>query len=155
MIRTGIGIDSHQFTKNKKLILAGKLIPDNFGLKANSDGDVIYHSLCNAIGTAIGHGSLSLYSDDMCKNGITDSSKYLLHIFNIAKKKGYKINNISISIECKTPKIESHVIDFKKNIAKILETNVDNIGICATSGEGLTDFGKGKGIQVISIVTLI
>ncbi len=155
MYKIGIGQDSHRFIEGKPLVLGGKTISNHPGFDANSDGDVIYHALCNAIGTAIGFGSLSKYADKMCKDGTTDSSKYLEHIFTKVKEKSLKINNISISIECKTPKIEPLVEVFKQNIAKVLETKPENIGISATSGEGLTDFGKGLGIQALCIVSLV
>jgi 2-C-methyl-D-erythritol 2,4-cyclodiphosphate synthase len=153
-MRVGIGQDSHRFKKGKSLVLAGKIIEDHDGLEANSDGDIIYHAICNAIGTAIGEGSLSSYADDMCTEGIADSSRYVEHIYKISKKKGYLVNNISISIECKTPKIDPHIKDFKENIAKLLRIDPSDVGIAATSGEGLTDFGKGLGMQVIVVVTL-
>lgn len=154
-MRVGIGQDSHRFDKTKPLVICGKIIPDHDGFEANSDGDVVYHALCNAIGTAIGEGSLSKYSEDMChKQGIKDSSKYVLHINNIMKNKGFSINNIAISIECKTPKIEPHVNDFKQNLSLLLNIKQSQIGIAATSGENLTAFGKGEGVNCFVIVSL-
>jgi 2-C-methyl-D-erythritol 2,4-cyclodiphosphate synthase len=157
MFKVGIGEDSHRFeNSDKKLILAGKIIDNYPGLQGNSDGDVIFHAICNAISSAIGKGSIGTYADKMCKeDGITDSRKYLEYIYEEARKKGHLINNISISIEAKQPKIESHVLDFKKNISEILSVKLENIGITATSGEGLTDFGRGLGIRVICIISLI
>ncbi len=156
MIRVGIGQDSHRFEEGKPLILAGKTIANHIGFSANSDGDVIYHSICNAIGSAIGKGSISTYADKMClENKITDSSEYVKHILNSAKEKGFSVNNISISIECKTPKIEPIVTDLKKNISQLLEISEEQVGITATTGEKLTSFGKGEGVQVFSIVSLV
>lgn len=153
-MRIGIGQDSHRFDENKRLILGGFPI-DHIGLNANSDGDVILHSLCNAIASGIGLGSIGSYADEMCSTqGIKDSSQYLKHVDSEMKRKGHSINNISISVECKTPKVEPLIDDIKKSISKILAISPDLIGLTATSGEGLTEVGKGLGIAVIAIVSL-
>ncbi|MFH1611993.1 MAG: 2-C-methyl-D-erythritol 2,4-cyclodiphosphate synthase, partial [bacterium] len=131
-------------------------IPKHSGLLANSNGDVVLHALCNAISSAIGQGSLGQYATPLYKNKkITNSAEYLKTIFEKAKKKNFKINNISISIEAKTPKIDKYAEQMKSAISKILKIKTDEIGITATTGEGLTAFGKGQGIAVIAIVMLI
>ncbi len=155
--RIGIGHDSHKFSlkKEKPLLIGGAEIPYNKSFSANSDGDVVIHSLCNAIGTAIGEGSLSLYADKMCHEGIIDSLKYLEHINKNMKSVGYSIGNIAITIEGKEPKLENHIPNMKKIIAETLGINSFQIGIACTSGEELTSFGKGEGIQCFCHVQLI
>ena len=91
--RVGIGVDSHRFSKSKRpLVLGGVEIAKAGGLSGKSDADVILHSLCNAVSSAIGGDSLSTWSDEMCKEGITDSQKYLAHIFEVVSGKNYKGN---------------------------------------------------------------
>ena len=85
MDRVGIGQDSHKFAKKKPLILGGVKVADKGGLEGNSDSDVILHSLCNALSSAIGGDSLSTWSDNMCKRGIKDSQKYVEYIFKKEK----------------------------------------------------------------------
>ena len=79
MVRIGFGTDSHEFekTKQKPLILGGVKISNTDGMKANSDGDVILHSLFNAISQACGGHSLGYYADPLFKKGVTDSKEYL------------------------------------------------------------------------------
>ena len=155
--RIGIGQDSHKFSSNKykKLILGGYLIPNEIGLEANSDGDLILHALFNAISSAIGDKSLGFYSDEMCRNGIIDSKEYLKVILKKLNENNLKINNISISIEASRPKLEKHTDNIKKSLSKILNLNKNNIGITYTSGEGLTSFGQGKGMQCFAMISLI
>ena len=148
MGRVGIGQDSHRFEKGKDLILGGVKIPDHDGLRANSDGDVVLHSLCNAIASAIGMGSLSTYADDLLKKGIEDSRRYVEHILS---KTNLKVINAGISIEAKTPKLEQFLPKMNKEIEKIINAPA---GVTVTSGEGLTDFGLGKGIRSTAIVLL-
>ena len=146
----GFGHDSHRFmgkSDNAFITLAGVQIPHTKSFDANSDGDVITHTLCNAIGTAIGQGSLSHYADAMCKQGVTDSLEYLKHIYDEMTKSNYAIGNIAISLEGKEPKLEKYIPQMKKNLANILHINEFQIGISCTTGEDLTEFGKGNGIQ--------
>jgi len=155
-MKIGIGQDSHPFSvAPKKFVFGGITFSNYLGLQGNSDGDVLIHSLCNALSSAIGGESLSTWSDDMClKRGITDSQEYLKYIFNIVSK-NLNIDNISISVEAQIPRLTpEEKSSIKKNLASLLKINIDQIGITYTSGENLTAFGKKQGIQVFSTVLL-
>lgn len=155
--RIGFGQDSHQFSKNKskKLILGGYVIPNEIGMEANSDGDLILHALFNALSSAIGEKSLGFYADKMYNNGITDSREYLKLILKKLKDKNMKINNLSISIEASKPKLEKHTGKIIESLSKILSLNKENIGITYTSGDNLTSFGQGKGMQCFCVVSIV
>ncbi|MDH4330748.1 MAG: 2-C-methyl-D-erythritol 2,4-cyclodiphosphate synthase [Candidatus Moranbacteria bacterium] len=157
MFRVGIGQDSHRFSQDKfkKLVLGGFEINDEPGFDANSDGDVIIHSVCNALESAIGNKSFSVYADEMCKNGVTDSKKYLEIALEHIAEKGYGISNIAISLECKKPKILPIHENIVNSLASVLNIEAEKIGFTATTGEELTSFGKGLGVQSIAIVSLV
>ena len=87
----------------------------------------------------------------MCKNGITDSEEYLKEALKYLEN---KIIHLSISIECKVPKITPKIDEMRRNIARMLNIDEKCVGITATSGEGLTEFGKGNGISVFSCITV-
>jgi len=153
MIKVAIGQDSHRFdfdNKNKKLVLGG-VVFDGPPLKGNSDADVVLHSLTNAISGITGVNILGEIADRIClEEGISDSRVYVkeaLKYFN------GDICHVSFSIECLTPKITPKIPEIKKSIADLLNISENNIGITATTGEGLTDFGKGLGIQCFCILT--
>lgn len=153
--RVGIGLDSHRFTdKEKPLILGATKIPDESGLEANSDGDVILHSLFNALSQAIGGKSLSFYADPIYEKGIKDSSIYLKVALDMVKEKGFKINNIGIMVEGKRPRLSKHEELIKENIAQLCNLEHSQIGLTATSGEELTSWGRGEGLQAFTIVSL-
>ena len=154
--RIGFGQDSHKFSsnKNKKLILGGYIVPNENGLEANSDGDVILHALFNAISSAIGERSLGFYADKMYKKGIVDSKEYLKVILEKLKDKNHQINNVSVMIEAAKPKLEPHTEKIKNSLSKILKLEKERIGIAYTSGEKLTSFGRGEGMQCFVVVTL-
>ena len=155
--RVGMGQDSHRLVENseKKLALGGIEIEYEKSFEGNSDGDVIIHALCNALEQAIGGDSLAVYTDPMCERGITDSRKYLKVAMEHIKERGYKVNNIGISVEAKAPMILPLADKMRSALAPILGIDKDNIGINATSGERMTCFGKGEGIQAFAIVSLI
>ena len=154
--RVGIGQDSHRFSKVRKpLVLGGVEISKSGGLEGKSDADAILHSLCNAISSATGGDSLSTWSDEMCQRGIKDSREYLKFIVREVSGKNYQIVNVSVAVEAKKPRVELVSIKkMKETISGILSITSDSVGITFTSGEGLTVFGKGLGIQSISQVLL-
>jgi 2-C-methyl-D-erythritol 2,4-cyclodiphosphate synthase len=157
MFRVGLGQDSHPFSDdvNKKLVLGGVEVEGERGLEGNSDGDVVIHAICASIEQALGRVSFSVYSDEMCKNGVVDSVEYLKVAISHLKEDGYIINNLGISIEAKKPKILPLEEKMKDRLVKILNIEKSKIGINATSGEELTAFGRGEGIQVFVVVSLI
>ena len=155
--RIGFGQDSHRFSgnKNKKLVIGGHVIPNEIGLEADSDGDVILHALFNAISSAIGDRGLGFYAGPMCRKGIKDSKEYLKIILRKLNEKSFKISNASISIEAARPKLEQHTDKIKNSLSKILSLEEERIGITYTSGDNLTSFGKGEGMQCFCLVTLV
>ena len=153
-MKVSIGQDSHRIdytNTDKKLILGGVEFQEKFSLLGNSDADVVLHAITNAISGITCKNILGKVSDDMCKKGITNSEEYLKEALKYLNN---KIIHLSISIECKTPKISPKIEEMRKNIGRILEINENCIGITATSGEGLTEFGKGNGINVFTCLTV-
>lgn len=153
--RTGLGQDSHRFlpaNSSKPCTLGGIIFDDAPGFNANSDGDVILHAICNAITSLTGILILGNIADDLClKDGITDSEVYLKEALKTLGNQ--KIVHVAISIEAQKPKLKHRLLEMRQNIARIMEVKVEEIGITATSGEGLTDFGCGDGLQAFVILT--
>lgn len=154
-VRTGIGQDSHRFlppNSAKPCIIAGLIFEDVPGFLANSDGDVVFHAICNAISSITHVLILGDIADELClKGGITDSEVYLVEAMKTLKDQ--KITHVALTIEAKKPKFKQRLLEMRKNIARVMNLQVDQVGITATTGEGLTDFGCGDGIQCIAIVT--
>ncbi len=157
-MKVGIGQDSHRFDfndKKKKLVLGGVVFEGHPPLEGNSDADVILHSITNAVSGVTCVNILGPVSDKMCLvHGIKDSSEYLKEALKHMDANN-KIVHVSISIECKTPKITPRIPDLRRSIARLLEIPENCVGITATTGEELTSFGQGKGIQVFSCITVI
>jgi len=90
-------------------------------------------------------------TDNMCKNGIIDSKEYVKEALKYLKE---KIVHISITIEAKIPKISPKVEEMRESIANLLQIQTNQVGITATTGEGLTECGKGNGISVFTVLTV-
>ncbi len=155
IVRTGIGQDSHRFLSpdaSKPCIIAGLIFEDTPGFNANSDGDVVFHAICNAISSVTGVLILGAIADDLCiKAGITDSEVYLKE--GVKTLGNQKISHVAVTIEGKKPHFKKRIPDMRGNIARVMGLNISQVGITATSGEGLTDFGCGDGVQCFVIIT--
>ena len=154
IVRTGLGQDSHRFEaapSGKVLTLAGLVFEHEPALEGNSDADVVLHALCNAITGVHGVVVLGKRTDELCREGITDSREYvketLEHLGRI------KLTHVSVSIECLRPKIAPRIDAMRQSLAELLTLDYRDIAITAHSGEGLTAFGRGEGIQAMVIVT--
>ncbi len=153
--RTGIGQDSHRFLqdgKEKKCVIAGLPFEGAPGLDADSDGDVVFHAICNAI-TSLTHvpilGGIAI---DLCRNhGVTDSRIFLDKAIETLGDQ--VIEHVALTIEGKRPKFQKRANDIRSSVASALSVNMDQVGITFTSGDGLTAFGRGEGMMCYCILT--
>lgn len=154
-VRTGIGQDSHRFLPadaTKPCVIGGVVFEGIPGFNANSDGDILFHALCNAL-TSI-HGVLIMggVADDLClKDGITDSEVYVREA--LLPMGAQSISHVAFTIEAKRPRILEKRREICENVARVLGVDVSCVGLTATSGEGLTDFGCGDGAQCFCVLT--
>ncbi|WP_198304277.1 bifunctional 2-C-methyl-D-erythritol 4-phosphate cytidylyltransferase/2-C-methyl-D-erythritol 2,4-cyclodiphosphate synthase [Arcobacter vandammei] len=151
----GTGFDIHAFEDNKEMFLGGIKLPYDYGFKAHSDGDVLIHSLIDAILGAIGAGDIGEFfpdTDDKFK-GI-DSKILLEHIVNFTYSVGYEIVNIDLTIIAQKPKINPFKQDIKNSISKLLNLPKQFINIKATTAEKLGFIGRAEGVAVQSIANL-
>lgn len=156
-MKVGIGQDSHRFdfeNRSKKFILGGVVFEGVTPMAGNSDADVLLHAVANAISGITCVNILGKIADNMCLvRGITDSAEYVKEALKYLVD--VKIVHISISIECSYPKITPKIPEMRKVISRLLSIPENSVGITATSGEGLTEFGRSKGVQVLCIATAL
>ncbi len=151
----GIGQDSHRFlpdASTKQCVMGGIVFDEVPGFNANSDGDVIFHAICNAISSVTGIPILGAIADELClKDGITDSSVYIKEALQTLSS--FQISHVALTLEGRRPKFLSKLPALKENIAQVMGLKETQVGLTATTGEGLTAFGCGEGVQCIAIVT--
>jgi 2-C-methyl-D-erythritol 2,4-cyclodiphosphate synthase len=154
--RTGLGQDSHRFLpegSTKPCILAGLIFEEAPGMASDSDGDVIFHAICNAITSVTGVQILGGIADDLCqKDGITDSQVYLEKALETLQRQ--KIEHLAIAIEAKRPRLNQRIEEMRSKIANLMKLQVHQVGLTATASDGLTEFGLGEGIQCLCMITV-
>ncbi|WP_114108883.1 2-C-methyl-D-erythritol 2,4-cyclodiphosphate synthase [Clostridioides difficile] len=155
-MRIGLGYDVHKLTEDRKLIIGGVEIPHDKGLLGHSDADVLIHAIMDSILGALALGDIGKHfpdTDEEYKGA--DSMKLLEHVYNLITSKGYKIGNIDSTIIAQSPKMVPYIESMRSNISKVLNTDIDNINIKATTEEGLGFTGAKQGIASQSICLLL
>ncbi|MFR9070579.1 MAG: 2-C-methyl-D-erythritol 2,4-cyclodiphosphate synthase, partial [Paraclostridium sp.] len=151
-MRVGMGYDVHKLVENRKLILGGVEIQHEKGLLGHSDADVLLHAIMDSILGALALGDIGKHfpdTDEKYKG--EDSMKLLEFVYNLIKEKGYAIGNLDATIIAQAPKMAPHIQTMRANIAKVLNTDIDNINVKATTEEGLGFTGNKEGISAQSI----
>ena len=153
--RIGHGEDIHALIEGRKLILGGVNIPFEKGLLGHSDADVVYHALSDALLGAIAGGDIGQLfptNDPLYDN--LDSSIIVKECYRLVKEKGYKINNVDISIAAEKPHLMKYLDEMRNNIAKLLETSIENVSLKAMTNEGFDAVGEGKAIRATAIALI-
>lgn len=155
--RSGIGQHSHRFLppeSTKPCLIGGLIFEDVPGMASDSDGDVVLHAICNAITSLSGVVILGGIANDLCfKDGITDSQVYVERALQTLGAQ--RIEHVSIALEGKRPLFLPRYLEMRQKIATILKIDVSQVGLTASSGDGLTDFGCGDGLQCLCIITTL
>jgi len=155
MIKIGISKDVHPLKENAKFILGGIEIPHYKGSVGYSDGDCLLHVIAEAMLGALALGDLGkFFPDDDPRYKDYDSGLILKEVFNYISSKGYEISNIDTMIALEKPKIRSYIKEIRENIAGILNCDVKQISIKATTFEGLGFVGREEGILCDAVVVL-
>lgn len=154
-MRIGIGYDVHKLVSDRKLFIGGIEIPYEKGLLGHSDADVLIHAIMDSILGALALRDIGYHFPDNDNEYKDIDSKILLkRVYEIMKSKNYKIENIDSVIACQEPKLAAYIDDMRKVIAEILNTDIENISIKATTTEKLGFVGRGEGISSESICLL-
>ena len=153
--RIGLGYDVHQLAEGETLWLGGILIPHHKGTVAHSDGDVVIHAICDAILGAVKLGDIGTnFPDNSAEFKNIDSKILLDKSYQLAKKKGFEIVNIDCTISAQQPKLKPFIPEMEITMAKVLQVDVDQISVKATTTEKLGFEGREEGISVNAVVLL-
>jgi 2-C-methyl-D-erythritol 2,4-cyclodiphosphate synthase len=161
-IRIGNGFDFHRLEKkqtqkpSKPLILCGLEIDSEFSITAHSDGDIIIHTVVDAILGGLNAGDIgTLFPDSDQKWRNASSVQFLKASLGIMEAKKFEISNIDITIMCEFPKIKPLRNVLVENLAKIMNLEQDAVSIKATTTEKMGFLGRGEGIGCFATVCLI
>ncbi len=153
--RIGQGYDVHRLAEGESLWLGGILIPHYKGTVAYSDGDVLIHAICDALLGALKLGDIGTHFPDNSMEFKDIDSKILLRkSYQMVKEKGYEIVNIDSTINAQQPKLKPYIPEMEKTLASVLEIDVHQVSVKATTTENLGFEGREEGIAVNAVVLL-
>jgi 2-C-methyl-D-erythritol 4-phosphate cytidylyltransferase/2-C-methyl-D-erythritol 2,4-cyclodiphosphate synthase len=143
----GIGFDIHRLIKNKKLYLGGIKIPYHSGLKGHSDGDVILHSIIDALLGAMRKKDIgTIFPNNKNKFKNIRSTKMLKPIIEILNKNNFYINNLDINLICEQPKVSKYRAKIINSLSYLLNLDKDLINLKGKTVEKLGLIGREKAI---------
>jgi len=151
----GIGFDIHKLIKDKKLYLGGVKVPFHSGLKGHSDGDVILHSIIDALLGAMRKKDIgTFFPDNKDKFKDIRSPKLLKPIVDILNKNNFYINNLDINLICEQPKISIYRNKIIKSLSTLLNVDKNLINLKGKTVEKLGLIGKEKAIACETICSI-
>lgn len=156
MIRIGQGFDVHQFEEGRPLIIGGITIPHDRGLTGHSDADVLLHTVTDAALGAIGEGDIGRHfpdTDEAFKDA--DSAVLLQKVWEIVESKGYRLGNVDCTIMAQRPKMAPHIETIRARIAELLNADVSQVNVKATTTEKLGFVGREEGIASMATILLL
>jgi 2-C-methyl-D-erythritol 2,4-cyclodiphosphate synthase len=146
-LRIGLGYDIHALEQGRKLVLGGVQVPAAAGLVGHSDGDVLIHAIMDALLGAVGLGDIGTHfppDDPAYKDAY--SLGLLERVRDLLETAGWRAAQVSAVIVAERPRLSPHVLEMRANIAGVLGTGEDAVGIQVTTNEGLGALGRGEGI---------
>ena len=154
-IRIGQGYDVHQLAEGLPFILGGVSIPHTHGMVAHSDGDVLLHSICDALLGAANMRDIGYHFPDTSGEYKDVDSKLLLaQTIEIIATKGYKVGNIDATICAERPKLKAHIPAMQETLARVMGIDTDDVSIKATTTEKLGFTGREEGISAYVTVLI-
>ena len=150
--RIGHGYDVHRLVEGRDLILGGVKIEYEKGLLGHSDADVLLHAISDALLGACAERDIGYHfpDNDQSIKGIS-SLVILAKCGEILASHGYSVSNIDATVIAQRPKLSPYIEEMRKNIARTLGTDIENITVKATTEEKLGFTGSGEGISAHAV----
>ena len=147
-MRTGVGVDAHQFGDSGPCSLAGLQWPDAPRLVGHSDGDAAVHALCDAVLSACQLGDIgTFFGVDAPEMAGATGIAMIEKLRDFVAAKGFVINNVALQIVGNQPKITPRRDEAQKVLSDALGAPVS---VAATTSDQMGFTGRGEGIYVIA-----
>ena len=151
--RVGLGYDIHPLVAGRPCILGGVNIPSPVGPEGHSDADVLLHAVADAILGAAGLRDIGHYfpNTDASLKGLDSAVIVRKAVAEAHANGGWVVGNVDIVIIGERPKVMAHVDAMKAKVAEITGISPAQVGIKATTNEGMDSIGQGKALAVQAI----
>lgn len=154
-IRVGFGYDVHQLVEDRDLWLGGVKLQHSKGLLGHSDADVLIHAICDALLGAACMRDIGFHFPDSASEYKNIDSKILLkNTVELIATKGYKVGNIDATVCAEFPKLNPHIPAMQQVLAEVMNVDVDDVSIKATTTEKLGFTGREEGISAYATVLI-
>lgn len=154
-LRIGNGYDIHRLVEGRPLILGGVTIPHPQGLDGHSDADVLTHAIMDALLGALSLGDIGRYFPPGDPQGAgADSLNLLAQVNAMVQDRGWTVCNVDSVIVAEQPKMKPHIDAMRTRLATVLGLDPSQVGVKATTNEGLGPVGRQEGIAVHAVVLL-
>lgn len=155
MLRIGNGYDVHRLVEGRKLVLGGVEIPHTKGVLGHSDGDVLIHAIMDAMLGALALGDIGQHFPDTdMKYENIDSTILLTRVKELIEERGYRVVNLDSIVVLQKPKIKPYIETMRKRVAEVLEIDVEQVSVKATTEEKLGFTGDETGVKSYCVVLL-
>jgi 2-C-methyl-D-erythritol 2,4-cyclodiphosphate synthase len=151
--RVGLGYDIHPLVAGRPCILGGVNIPSPVGPDGHSDADVLLHAVADAILGAAGLRDIGHYfpNTEASLKGLDSAVIVKKAVAEAKGQGGWVVGNVDIVIIGERPKVMAHVDAMKAKVAEIIGISPSQVGIKATTNEGMDSIGQGKALAVQAI----
>ena len=154
-IKVGFGYDVHRFQEGRELWLGGILIEYEKGLLGHSDADVLIHAICDALLGAANLRDIGFQFPDTASEFKNIDSKILLErTMQLLKDKGYELGNVDATICAEQPKLNPYIPQMQSCLARIMQVDMEDISIKATTTEKLGFVGRQEGMAAYATVLI-
>lgn len=154
MLRVGWGVDVHAFGGTRSLVLGGCPIPGAPAVEATSDGDVVAHSVTDALLGAANLGDLGTHfpsSDDRWEGA--DSLDMLTWAVSLAAGAGVHPVFVDVTIVVQSVRIAPHRTAIRQGLAGALGLGDSAVSVKATTTDRLGFIGRDEGIAALAVLT--
>jgi 2-C-methyl-D-erythritol 2,4-cyclodiphosphate synthase len=154
-IRVGLGYDVHAFAEGRRLVIGAVEIPYERGLAGHSDADVLIHAVMDAVLGAMRAGDIGSHFPDTDPAYRDVASLDLLRrVADLAIGHGYEIVDVDSVLVLEEPKVAPYRDAMRANIAAGLGVSPDQVGVKATTTEGLGATGRKEGVAAYAVALL-
>mgnify|MGYP002083724098 CR=1 FL=1 len=154
-MRIGNGYDVHRLQEGRRLVMGGVEIAYPLGLEGHSDADVLLHAICDALLGAAGLGDIGRHFPDNDMRYRDISSLYLLgEVGRKLNQAGFKVSNIDSIIMAQKPRLAPYIEAMRQNIARVMQIEVEQVNVKATTTEGLGFEGREEGISALAVALI-
>ena len=154
-LRIGNGYDIHRLVAGRPLILGGVRLEHPLGLDGHSDADVLVHALIDALLGALSLGDIGLHfppEDPRWKGA--DSLELLARVMGLVRQHGWEVVNVDAVVVAERPRLKPQIAAMRASIAARLGVEPEQVGVKATTNEGLGPTGREEGIACHAVALL-